>query len=109
MLPTHNRIVPSVVALGTMVEIFAEGLPSTPEAMSVESGGVAWEVTGIRGDRLLALVPVGVEDGPLTISSGASSATSPPAAAASEFGSQQQPHAAGGYAARPHRGGVPHH
>ncbi|TPV97269.1 MAG: hypothetical protein B7733_00435 [Myxococcales bacterium FL481] len=61
---------PNAAAPGTMVEVFGRGFSPDVAKNEVTVAGKAWSVVKVGADRLLAIVPNGASDGPITIAVG---------------------------------------
>lgn len=73
--PELTGFTPTTGAVGTAVEIFGANFGSDANAIEVSAGGVAWTVTDLYADRLVAKVPEGAKDGPIKVKVGKKSAT----------------------------------
>lgn len=66
---------PSMAPVGSVVEIMGSGFGTDASKITVKSGGTAWEVAEVHGDRIVALVPNGATSGAVEVSMGGSKGT----------------------------------
>lgn len=66
-----TEVRPSMAAAGSQVEIFGTGFLEAAADNKVSSGGTAWQVVEVYGDRIVAVVPQGAGSGNVEVAAGA--------------------------------------